>query len=122
MTDLEIIEPTEKDFRFFTGASKTVTYKVKNNTEFKIKDIEATAYTALKDDSTPPKYTRTKDNYAKVISTPKEIYPNKSEDLGIEVIVPAKYDEWIRKSDGKMHKEPFIIFIEVKSVKYIEEI
>lgn len=122
MTDLEIIEPTEKDFKFFTGATKKVTYKVKNNTEFMIKDIIAEAYTMLKDDSAPPKYTKTKQNYAKVIDVPKEVYPTKSDDLTVEVSVPPKYDEWIRKSDGKMHREPFVIFIDVKSVKYIEEI
>ena len=116
---INIIEPDAAAMTFLAGETKTLTYIVRNTSDFKVADLEFYVDSILKDGNSLKKTT---DNYLKIMSSPKVLYPGKDYKVKIKVTVPIIYDEYITKDDGNKQKQPFRIKLSVKGIEHIEEI
>ena len=119
MNKLKIIEPDMSALDFIIGDSKTIEYTVTNESDFKIKDLTFNIETVLKDRG---EIRKTSEEYAKITSKPKVIYPGKTAIVKVEVIIPEDYDEQITKDDGDKIKAPFRLKLQASGLEYIEEI
>ena len=113
--ELRIISPT--DIEVWFGETKTLEYKIANDNEYPVKKLEVAVQTVKPDNS------RTKDNFAKVISKPDIIMGKKEGICKVELSIPelADYTEFIMK-DGKEIPAPISVAIVAKGVEYVQEL
>jgi len=118
--NITIIEPNDADMVFLIGANKTISYKIKNNDEFPIKDLELESYT-VKNSGTKdkPNYINTSKNYSRIITAPEDLKAFQTKDVLVEINVPLTYSETIVKN-GKKTKVPFLIKFTLRGLEYIE--
>jgi|GEM_PF-7021700 len=117
--EFEIVDPPNSEFDFVAGESRTLKYKINNNTPYTLVDIELAARTKKK--VAKDKFEDTVQNYAKVIKAPTEIEPRKSADVLVEVNVPLDYNENVVK-DNEIILVPFRVNIAWKANKAIKEL
>jgi len=118
--NISIIEPMDDDMIFFIGTNKTIAYKIKNNDEFPLKDIELESFT-IKNAGTKekPNYVSTSKNYSHIITAPSELKAFETKDVLIEITVPQNYNEFVIKG-GEKRKVPFSIKLKIRGLEYIE--
>jgi len=116
---IKIYEPSEEEMTFLVGETKILDYKVRSVSDFKVKDLIFSVETLIKDGKNIRK---TDEEYVKIISTPKILYPGREGIVKIEVKLPTVYKEYITKEDGNKSKQPFRIKLHVKGIEHIEEI
>ena len=120
MNNLKIIAPDMSALDFIIGCSKIVEYTVTNKSDFKIKELTFDVETILKDRDGA--IVKTVEKYAKIISSPKVIYPGKTAVVKVDVTVPEDYNEQVTKDDGDKIKAPFRIKLKASGLEFIEEI
>ena len=122
INSITILEPNGKEMAFMICSYKSLTYNIKNNGEFKIKDLELTVYTVKNRGSAEdPDYIDTTKNYAKLIKAPLILSPFETKNVKIEIKVPTDYNETINK-DGRKRRVPFYIKFKVRGLEHIEEL
>lgn len=115
------MEPSSRDLEFFVGSTKAITYQVKNNGEFNVKDMNLLVYT-VKNSGTieNPKYVETDKNYARIMDAPNMLNPYEVKNVRVEVTVPPNYNESVKKN-GKDKIVPFYIKFKIRGIEHIEE-
>ena len=118
--NITIMEPKDADMVFLMGTNKTISYKIKNNDEFPIKDLELESFT-VKNAGTKdkPSYISTSKNYSRIITAPEDLKAFQTKDVLIEINVPINYSETVTKN-GKKTKVPFLIKFTMRGLEYIE--
>ena len=119
MDNLKIIEPSKGDLDFIIGDTKIIKYTITNTSDFKMKDLSFDVETLLKDSK---EIKKTVNEYAKVVGSPKVIYPGKTAVVKVEIKIPEDYNETITKEDGEKIRAPFRIKLKAKGLEFIEEI
>ena len=117
--DLVIIEPSNKERQFYKGETKTLKYKLRNDSYHPLEDVKIVVSTILKVNETESKPTKGK--YIKNIDYPATIPPNTTKICKVTVNVPLDYHEMIEKNGRKM-EWPFRVHLSLQSLKKIEEI
>lgn len=114
MIDLEIIEPADSELDFYEGENKSVSYYLKNNTDFAVRDIDFIVKTIKTNGD------ETEKTYAKVGDIPKVILAGKKSEIRVKVSIPTTYGEYIMKDDVKK-LSPFRLVVFANGTKYIGE-
>lgn len=117
---IKIIEPSKEDMTFLVGETKTLQYVIRSISDFKIKDLDFTLETLIKEPEGAIR--KTKYEYAHITKAPKIIYPGKDQIVEISVSLPIEYKEYITKEDGNKAKQPFRIKLHATGIEHIEEI
>ena len=122
LNNITIIEPNSKEMAFMIGSTKSLTYNIKNNGEFKIKELELTVYTVKnRGEAENPDYVDTAKNYAKLVESPLILLPYETKNVKIKVEIPTDYNETITK-DKRKRRVPFYIKFKVRGLEHIEEL
>ena len=116
-----IKEPPISEMTFLAGEHKILKYKVKTLTDFKVKDLDFTLETLVKERD-GSEVRKTKFEYANIVKTPKVLYPGKEHIVEVEVKLPLVYKEFVTKEDGDVAKQPFRIKLHAKGIEHIEEL
>ena len=114
MNDLEIIEPSDSEMEFYEGENKSVTYYLRNNTDFAVRDIEFVIKSVKSDGEITEK------TYAKVGVVPMVILSKSKASIDVRVRVPPTYAEYVRK-DGEKKLSAFRLVAVAKGTKFIGE-
>ena len=118
---IKIFEPSEQDMTFLVGETKTLQYKIRSISDFKIKDLNFTLETLIKEPDGGA-IRKTKYEYAQITKVPKILYPGKDAIVEVSVVIPLEYKEYITKEDGEKAKQPFRIKLHAKGIEHIEEL
>jgi len=91
LNNIQILEPKSQDMSFFIGSTNKITYHIKNNGEFKIKDLELSTFTVKnKGSEEKPEYVNTEKNYAQIVTHPKILMPYETKEIRVVVNVPPQ--------------------------------
>lgn len=122
LNNIQILEPKSQDMSFFIGSTNKITYHIKNNGEFKIKDLELSTFTVKnKGSEEKPEYVNTEKNYAQIVTHPKILMPYETKEIRVVVNVPPDYSETVYK-DKESHKVPFYVKFKIHGIEHIEEL
>jgi hypothetical protein len=116
---IKIVEPSKDDMTFLVGETKTLTYIIRNTSDFKIADLIFGVDTLINDGGNIRK---TDFEYAVISKSPSVLYPGKESILKVKVTVPLDYKEYITKDDGEKAKQPFRVKLHVKGIEHINEL
>jgi hypothetical protein len=119
MNKLKIFDPSAKELDFIIGESRIVKYKVINESDFQMKDLEFNIETVLKDQK---EIKKTVNDYAKIVESPDIIYPGVPDYVKVLVNIPKNYNETVTKADGSTVVAPFRLRLKGKGLEFIEEI
>lgn len=119
INELVVIDPPEKDWSFFRGESRTLTWKLQNTSPHYIKNIDFTAKTVI----VPPEGEDflTKTNYAEVKKVPSVIPPDSTREVKVTIKIPSNYNETVVHK-GRVIEYPFRVKTSVRSLKHIQEL
>ena len=122
LNNIQILEPKSQDMSFFIGSTNRITYYIKNNGEFKIKDLKLDTFTVKNTGSEEkPEYVNTEKNYARIVDYPNILMPYETKEIKVAVNVPPDYNETVYKNKEK-HKVPFYVKFKVHGIEHIEEL
>jgi len=118
INELVVIDPPDKDWEFFRGESRTLTWKLQNTSPHYIKNIDFTAKTYMFPPEGEPYLT--KSNYATVIKVPSVVPPDSTRDVKVKIKIPENYNETIVHK-GRVVEYSFRVKTSVRSLKHIQE-
>ena len=117
---IKIVEPSNEEMTFLIGESKVLQYKVRTVSGFKVKDLDFSLETLVKEPE--GEIRKTTFEYAKITKTPKVLVPGQDAIVEVSVTLPLEYKEYVTKIDGNKSKQPFRIKLFAKGIEHIEEI